>query len=166
MHLKVYWFSKLGSFVLLYLCTNIWAFVFQILCIKAQYYCNFISWYNFWSMGYRALRDMWTLATESDIHRIYSFWGTGHFKRRVRSIHKNTRKEFSPLATNPKMKDVNMCQQLYITHHNEMHPSLKHPPMLFTVNEISIEHLRDYHAEARAIPNAFISGIKLEFISH
>lgn len=67
--------------------------------------------------------------------------------------------------TNLKMIDVNMCQKLHI------------PPIMkcilqrnilpcYTVNEESIKHLRDYNAEAGAIPNTFISGIKLEFISH
>lgn len=42
------------------------------------------------------------------------------------------------------------------------------PPhaMLFSVNDKSIELLRDYHVEAAAFTNPFITGIKLEFISH
>lgn len=42
------------------------------------------------------------------------------------------------------------------------------PPhtMLFSVNDESIELLRDYHVEAAAITNPFITGIKLKFISH
>lgn len=70
------------------------------------------------------------------------------------------------LTSNLKMKDGNMRQKLHIAHHNEMHIAQKHPPMLFSVNEDSIEPLRNYHVGAAAIANAFISGIKLEFISH
>lgn len=47
---------------------------------------------------------------------------------------------------------------------SEPHP---HPyTMLFGVNDESIELLRYYHVEAAAITNPFITGIKLEFISH
>lgn len=38
--------------------------------------------------------------------------------------------------------------------------------MRFTVNEENIEQFRDYHGDTGTIPAAFISGFKIEFISH
>ena len=49
--------------------------------------------------------------------------------------HTHTHKELSPLASDLRMKDVNMCQKLHAPRGNEMHIPQKHPPRISTVNE-------------------------------
>lgn len=83
-----------------------------------------------------------------DMRSLFTWWCRTRFSGEEDQSSHAQRKSSVHWPSNLKMKDVNMCQKLHIPHHNEMHIAQKHPPMLLSVNEESIELLRDYHFEA------------------